>query len=378
VRKGFPLLLCLVGDSLSNQPWQDGAGTARGILSCLDCSWTIRSWSLHANPLQVISEREQLKEVVTNLSEKDLKLKYKKYSLDPRSRFSNLLDLKPSLKNNIIRLYDTDNKEEMRYLSEKFLARSFFDNLSYDNIIYRYKATGSRPGKEGSKKIRQALRKKSLRIKENIYLRLGKTGKSNDKELQEQIRPFKKQYAEVQRLTKSVCNYVTALEGIRSAESELLQAWASNIQDWNNLENFLHNSETIQERRTENIANLTKDVVLPLKTYKQQFQDVMGRLSRCEHLRIEADIRQHQLKKALSKNQQNVSAEEVSKSESFADYSNAVEELKDELPSLYGIRQEFFAQSLYSLFVQQNNFNTELSYIYREMTEYVLIKLRAN
>jgi hypothetical protein len=39
-------------------------------------------------------------------------------------------------------------------------------------------------------------------------------------------------------------------------------------------------------------------------------------------------------------------------------------------------RREFFASSLYGLFVQQKCFHNDVSYIYRDMCEYVLIKLK--
>ena len=37
----------------------------------------------------------------------------------------------------IVSLYDTDNKEEMRYLEEKFLTKTYFDSLAYQNITRR-------------------------------------------------------------------------------------------------------------------------------------------------------------------------------------------------------------------------------------------------
>ncbi|XP_023349433.1 uncharacterized protein LOC111718152 [Eurytemora carolleeae] len=61
----------------------------------------------------------------------------------------------------------------------------------------------------------------------------------------------------------------------------------------------------------------------------------------------------------------------------LADYLPVRDELTSLLPNLYGIRREFFATSLYSLFLQQNTLPKNLSYIYREMSEYVLVKLKA-
>ena len=46
---------------------------------------------------------------------------------------------RPSKDEKVLALYDTDNKEEMRYLEEKFLSKTYFDSLAYQNITIRFK-----------------------------------------------------------------------------------------------------------------------------------------------------------------------------------------------------------------------------------------------
>lgn len=41
-RKGYQLLMILVGDSLLEPFWPTGSGCARGFLSALDAAWAIR------------------------------------------------------------------------------------------------------------------------------------------------------------------------------------------------------------------------------------------------------------------------------------------------------------------------------------------------
>ena len=41
VRKGFPLLLAVAGDSLLEPFWPDGTGCARGFISALDAGWMV-------------------------------------------------------------------------------------------------------------------------------------------------------------------------------------------------------------------------------------------------------------------------------------------------------------------------------------------------
>merc|ERR1712130_404035 len=57
-------------------------------------------------------------------------------------------------------------------------------------------------------------------------------------------------------------------------------------------------------------------------------------------------------------------------------YEVLVEELGQELPLLYGARRQFFADNLLGFFGLQKTFHTQVSYIFGDMSEYVLIKLK--
>lgn len=59
-RGGFPLLTCLVGDSLLEPFWPTGSGCARGFLSSLDACWALRLWAAGTHPLHVLAERESI------------------------------------------------------------------------------------------------------------------------------------------------------------------------------------------------------------------------------------------------------------------------------------------------------------------------------
>jgi len=176
VRKGFPLLVGIAGDSLLEPFWPDGTGCARGFLSALDAAWMIRSWSMQSNPLQVLEERENLYSMLSQTTDDGIKTNYTKFTIDPRTRYKSIPTNSKDEK--IIALYDTDNKEEMRYLEEKFKSKSYFDSLAYQNIMRRYKALKS-PFKRqvsfaGASKMVRVLGKKTSRARENVMQRLGK------------------------------------------------------------------------------------------------------------------------------------------------------------------------------------------------------------
>ena len=176
VRKGFPLLLGVAGDSLLEPFWPDGTGCARGFLSAQDAAWMIRSWSMHSNPLQVLEERENIYSTLSQTTDDGLKNNFAKFTIDPRTRYKNIPASNKDEK--IISLYDTDNKEEMRYLEEKFRTRSYFDSLAYQNIMTRYKALMA-PFKRqvsfaGAARVFRVLGKKSTRAKETVFQRLGR------------------------------------------------------------------------------------------------------------------------------------------------------------------------------------------------------------
>merc|ERR1712183_38143 len=176
VRKGFPLLVGIVGDSLLEPFWPDGTGCARVFLSALDAAWMIRSWSLQTNPLQVLEERENHYSILSQTTDDGIKTNYSKFTIDPRTRYKSIPATSKDEK--IIALYDTDNKEEMRYLEEKFKSKSYFDSLAYQNIMRRYKAIKS-PFKRqvsfaGASRVVRVLGKKSSRARETVMQKLGK------------------------------------------------------------------------------------------------------------------------------------------------------------------------------------------------------------
>jgi len=176
VRKGFPLLVGVVGDSLLEPFWPDGTGCARGFLSALDAAWMIRSWSLQSNPLQALEERENLYSLLSQTTDDSIKTSYSKFTIDPRTRYKNIPAT--SKDDKIVALYDTDNTEEMRFLEEKFKSKSYFDSLAYQNIMRRYKALKA-PFKRqvsfaGASRVVRVLGKKSSRARETVMQRLGK------------------------------------------------------------------------------------------------------------------------------------------------------------------------------------------------------------
>ena len=149
----------------------------RGFLSAQDTAWMIRSWSLvNSNPLQVLEERENIYNLLSQTSDDSLKTGWAKFTIDPKTRYKSIPSSCKDEK--IISLYDTDNREEMRYLEEKFKSKSYFDSLAYQNIVQRYKSVTAPFRRQvslaGAAKVFRVLGKKSTRAKQSVLQRLGK------------------------------------------------------------------------------------------------------------------------------------------------------------------------------------------------------------
>ena len=147
----------------------------------------------------------------------------------------------------------------------------------------------------------------------------GKTIRSHEESLEEKIVKFRQQEEEVKNLDVAFRDYVAALETIKNAEMKLMSTWAVNIQDWENLENFLQNAQAIQEGRSKNIETLEKDVIVPMVTYRQQFAEFKRRIDKCEAKRIQFDRESfllHQLETTNGNNEQSLknAREKVEKS----------------------------------------------------------------
>ncbi|XP_036419648.1 protein-methionine sulfoxide oxidase mical3b isoform X1 [Colossoma macropomum] len=89
-RRGHPLLVALVGDSLLEPFWPMGTGIARGFLAAVDTGWMVRSWGLGAAPLEVLAERESVYRLLPQTTPENVSKNYSQYSLDPATRYPNI------------------------------------------------------------------------------------------------------------------------------------------------------------------------------------------------------------------------------------------------------------------------------------------------
>ncbi|XP_072529097.1 protein-methionine sulfoxide oxidase mical3b isoform X3 [Salminus brasiliensis] len=89
-RRGHPLLVALVGDSLLEPFWPMGTGIARGFLAAMDTGWMVRSWGLGASPLEVLAERESVYRLLPQTTPENVSKNYSQYSLDPSTRYPNI------------------------------------------------------------------------------------------------------------------------------------------------------------------------------------------------------------------------------------------------------------------------------------------------
>ena len=190
---------------------------------------------------------------------------------------------------------------------------------------------------------------------------------------------FRQQEEEVKNLDVAFQEYLASLEHVKTAEMKLMSTWAQNIQDWQNLENFQMNAEAIRSRRLDNIATLEQDVIVPMMTYRDQFAEVKRRIDKCEVKRIDHDRCSYllqQLETTNGHNQNAVQAARLKVDKSREAYEGIVGELNSVLPDLYQARRELYSTNLYTLFTLQKCFHNDISFIFRDMSEYVLIKLK--
>jgi len=140
VRKGQPLLATIVGDSLLEPFWPEGTGCARGFLSALDAGWMIRDWFLgKKNPIKILAEREMTRSILNQTTDGNLVKKYKDFTIDPKSRYVTI----PTKydKDKILKYYDSDNPDEIQFLTERFKEKRFFDNAQHKSILKKFRST---------------------------------------------------------------------------------------------------------------------------------------------------------------------------------------------------------------------------------------------
>ncbi|XP_056383919.1 F-actin-monooxygenase MICAL2 isoform X3 [Hyla sarda] len=89
-RRGHPLLVALVGDSLLEPFWPMGTGCARGFLAAFDTAWMVRSWSQGTQPLELLAERESIYRLLPQTTPENISKNFDQYTIDPGTRYPNL------------------------------------------------------------------------------------------------------------------------------------------------------------------------------------------------------------------------------------------------------------------------------------------------
>ena len=116
-----------------------------------------------------------------------------------------------------------------------------------------------------------------------------------------------------------------------------------------------------------------------MMTYREQFAEVKRRIDKCEAKRIEFDrctFMLQQLETTNGNNENGLDAARAKVDKTRDAYDAMVNELSTLLPNLYDARRELYATNLQTLFSVQNYFHNDISYIFRDMSDYVLIKLK--
>ena len=120
-------------------------------------------------------------------------------------------------------------------------------------------------------------------------------------------------------------------------------------------------------------------MIIPMMTYREQFAEVKRRIDKCEAKRIEFDrctFMLQQLETTNGNNENGLDAARAKVDKTRDAYDAMVNELSTLLPNLYDARRELYATNLQTLFSVQNYFHNDISYIFRDMSDYVLIKLK--
>ncbi|NXK90032.1 MICA3 monooxygenase, partial [Formicarius rufipectus] len=119
-QNGHQLLVALVGDSLLEPFWPMGTGIARGFLAAMDSAWMVRSWSLGANPLEVLAERESIYRLLPQTTPENVSKNFSHYSIDPATRYPNINVnfLRP---HQVRHLYNTGDLKDIHLEIENFV-----------------------------------------------------------------------------------------------------------------------------------------------------------------------------------------------------------------------------------------------------------------
>ena len=100
--------------------WPTGSGCARGFLGAFDAAWMMKRFASGADPISLLEEREAILYLLPQTTPERLHKNLAGYTIDPKTRYTNLSELVPP--GDVMHLYDTDDLNVVNALKERPLS----------------------------------------------------------------------------------------------------------------------------------------------------------------------------------------------------------------------------------------------------------------
>ena len=102
--------------------WPTGSGCARGFLGAFDAAWMMKRFASGADPISLLEEREAILYLLPQTTPERLQKNLAGYTIDPKTRYTNLSELVPP--GDVVHLYDTDDLNIVNALKERAQSTS--------------------------------------------------------------------------------------------------------------------------------------------------------------------------------------------------------------------------------------------------------------
>lgn len=102
--------------------WPTGSGCARGFLGAFDAAWMMKRFASGTDPIKLLEEREAILYLLPQTTPERLQKNLAGYTIDPKTRYTNLSELVPP--GDVMHLYDTDDLNIVNALKDRAQSTS--------------------------------------------------------------------------------------------------------------------------------------------------------------------------------------------------------------------------------------------------------------
>ncbi|OQV25785.1 putative Amphiphysin [Hypsibius exemplaris] len=219
----------------------------------------------------------------------------------------------------------------------------------------------------------KGLRKISLRSKERILEKLGKSEQTQDELFDEYVNNITKQQNNALRLQKEVKNYVACVKAMAVASKSLHDVIGELYEsEWAGQGQIKAEEERLQTLRADRTKNIGEDILNDMQHYLNQFPEAKAKVAKRNRKLVDFDGARYSLSAVVNAPKKNEFKIAKAKDELHTMqklYEDLNDELHRELPALYDSRLGFYGHTLKAIWQAETNYHADAALCFKDLSD---------